>query len=63
MKFLTKYIPNGMKKEGAFLMAKLPRFETFCLQTGVKTLVSETGQQLPPSNEIQASICSVNVIV
>ena len=38
-----------MKKEGAFLMVKLPRFETSCLQTGVKALVSEMGQQLPPS--------------
>ena len=38
-----------MKKEGAFLMVKLSHFETSCLQTGVKTLVSEMGQQLPPS--------------
>ena len=38
-----------MKKEGAFFLVKLPCFETFCLQTGVKTLVSETGHQLPPS--------------
>ena len=30
-------------------MVKMPRFETFCLQTGFKTLVTETGQQLPPS--------------
>ena len=32
-------------------MVELPRFETSCLQTGVKNLVSETGQQLPPSVE------------
>ena len=31
-------------------MVKMPRFETSCLETGVKTLVTETGQQLPPSN-------------
>ena len=37
------------EKRGRFFMVKLPRFETSCLQTGVKTLVSETGQQLPPS--------------
>ena len=30
-------------------MVKMPRFETFCFETGVKTLVTETGQQLPPS--------------
>ena len=30
-------------------MFKLPRFKTSCLQTGVKILVIETGQQLPPS--------------
>ena len=30
-------------------MVKMPRFETICLQTVVKTLVTETGQQLPPS--------------
>ena len=30
-------------------MVKMPRFETYCLETGVKTLVTETGQQLPPS--------------
>ena len=53
MTFLTKFKPNGMKKEGVFSMVKLSRFETFCLQTGVKTLVSETGQQLPPSIDLQ----------
>ena len=31
-------------------MVKMPRFETSCFQTGVKTYVTETGQQLPPSN-------------
>ena len=30
-------------------MVKMPRFETSCLETGIKTLVTETGQQLPPS--------------
>ena len=30
-------------------MVKMPRFETSCLEMGVKTLVTETGQQLPPS--------------
>ena len=30
-------------------MVKMPCFETSCLETGVKTLVTETGQQLPPS--------------
>ena len=30
-------------------MVKMPRFETSCLETGVKTLVTEMGQQLPPS--------------
>ena len=30
-------------------MVKMPRFETYCLEMGVKTLVTETGQQLPPS--------------
>ena len=30
-------------------MVKMPRFETYCLETGVKTLVTEMGQQLPPS--------------
>ena len=30
-------------------MVKMPRFETYCLETGFKTLVTETGQQLPPS--------------
>ena len=30
-------------------MVKMPHFETSCLETGVKTLVTETGQQLPPS--------------
>ena len=30
-------------------MVEMPRFETSCLETGVKTLVTETGQQLPPS--------------
>ena len=28
---------------------EMPRFETSCLETGVKTLVTETGQQMPPS--------------
>ena len=40
---------NGIKKEGAFNIVKMPRFETYCLETGVKTLVTEMGQQLPPS--------------
>ena len=31
-------------------MVKMPRFETYCLEMGVKTLVTETGQQLPPSS-------------
>ena len=30
-------------------MVEMPHFETYCLETGVKTLVTETGQQLPPS--------------
>ena len=30
-------------------MVKMPRFETSSLETGVKTIVTETGQQLPPS--------------
>ena len=30
-------------------MVKMPRFETFSFETGVKTLITETGQQLPPS--------------
>ena len=30
-------------------MVKMPRFVTSCLETGIKTLVTETGQQLPPS--------------
>ena len=30
-------------------MVKVPRYETYCLETGVKTLVTVTGQQLPPS--------------
>ena len=30
-------------------MVKMPRFETSCLETGIKTPVTETGQQLPPS--------------
>ena len=33
-------------------MVKMPRFETYCLETGVKTLVTETGQQLPPSYDV-----------
>ena len=37
-------------------MVKMPRFETSCLETGVKTLVTEAGQQLPPSNESQNKI-------
>ena len=41
---------NGIKNEGAFYMVKMPRFETSCFETGVKTLVTEMGQQLPPSN-------------
>ena len=36
-------------------MVKMPRFETSCLETGVKTLVTETGQQLPPSLEFDTS--------
>ena len=32
---------NGIKKEGAFYMVKMPRFETSCLETWVKTLVTE----------------------
>ena len=40
---------NGIKKEGAFYMVKMPPYESSCLETGVKTLVTETGQQLPPS--------------
>ena len=31
-------------------MVRMPRFETSCLEMGVKTLVTETGQQLPPSS-------------
>ena len=30
-------------------MVKTPRFETSSLETGIKTMVTETGQQLPPS--------------
>ena len=30
-------------------MVRMPRFKTSCLKTGVKTLVTEMGQQLPPS--------------
>ena len=30
-------------------MVEMPRFVTSCLETGVKTQVTETGQQLPPS--------------
>ena len=30
-------------------MVKMPCFKTYCLETGVKTLVTEIGQQLPPS--------------
>ena len=40
---------NGIKKEGAFYMVKMTRFETHCLKTGVKIPVTETGKQLPPS--------------
>ena len=32
-------------------MVEMPRFETSCLETGVKTLVTEMGQQLPPSKD------------
>ena len=34
----------------------MPRFETYCLETAVKTLVTETGQQLPPS------ICNLHYV-
>ena len=37
-------------------MVKMPRFETYCLETGVKALVTETGQQLPPSYEYQSML-------
>ena len=30
-------------------MVEMPRYETCCLQTGIVTQVTETGQQLPPS--------------
>ena len=30
-------------------MIEKPRYETCCLQTGIETQVTETGQQLPPS--------------
>ena len=30
-------------------MVKMPCFETYCSETGIKILVTETGQQLPPS--------------
>ena len=30
-------------------MVKMPHFDTSCLETGIKTLVTEMGQQLPPS--------------
>ena len=30
-------------------MVEIPRFETSCLQMGIKTLVTKMGQQLPPS--------------
>ena len=43
----------GNKKTKRTLMVKMPRFETSCLETGVKTLVTETGQQLPPSRTWQ----------
>ena len=33
-------------------MIKMPRFEAYCLETGVKALVTETGQQLPPSSAV-----------
>ena len=44
-------------------MVKMPRFETYCLETGVKTLVTETGQQLPPSiAELQnCNACDIQV--
>ena len=37
-------------------MIEMPRYETYCLETGVKTLVTETGQQLPPSQVVQKLI-------
>ena len=40
-------------------MVKMPRFETSCLETGVKTLVTETGQQLPPSNGTKTTVAKL----
>ena len=42
-------------------MVKMPHFETSCLETGVKTLVTETGQQLPPSNEYWIGLKDIKV--
>ena len=39
-------------------MVKMPHFETSCLETGIKILVTETGQQLPPSIKIFISYSS-----
>ena len=40
-------------------MVEMPRFVTTCLETGVKTQVTETGQQLPPSNERYEELAEV----
>ena len=40
---------TGKRKRALFKWQKWTHFVTSCLETGVKTLVTETGQQLPPS--------------
>ena len=37
-------------------MVKMHPFETSCLQTGVKTLVTETEQQLPPNTDVLGKV-------
>ena len=44
-------------------MVKITRFETYFLETGVKALVTETGQQLPPSYICLYNMISSNAIL
>ena len=47
--YFASYIAIAAVYFERICMVKMPRFETSCSETGVKTLVTETGQQLPPS--------------
>ena len=57
---MNAQFPNKIKREGAFSTVEMPCFVTSCLETGVKTLVTETGQQLPPSY-VGKSLTKINL--